>query len=348
MSSKDIFEALSPVLVNYGLQPYYIEEFGKIHKIYSNNGVFALKSVSPTLGIDFIRHVQFLYQKGYNRIVPIYPTMDGRYAVLYQNTLYYLMPWLSNEEKEDHIEKNKQLFRELARLHMLSTKEVKISKEERKVHYETTLLLLEKDEEFINGFIERCESKVYMAPFELQFCTYYHDIYQAIGYSKRNLEAWYEKTKEEEKVRTVITHGKFSSEHFLYDDRGYGYFMNFENAKPGSPYHDLLPYLSRSLKGYPRMCEECVDWLVTYDNYYPLKEGERLLMLSYFAHPVSIMRVVQNYHKQQSGVNERKFSQKLQRQYWQLKNTEYICMRLEEIERQKKQQQEAQEKAQND
>ena len=104
------------------------------------------------MGTDFIRHVQFLYHKGYNRIVPIYPTLDGRYAVLYENTLYYLMPWLANEEKEDHHEKNKQLFRELARLHTLSTREVPIRNEERKAHFETTMHVLEKDEEFLTVY----------------------------------------------------------------------------------------------------------------------------------------------------------------------------------------------------
>lgn len=342
MSAENNLNAVTSILANYAVEPYFVEDLGKVQKVFSKKGVFALKMVPPQLGTEFIRHIQAFYQKGYYRIVPIYPTMDGRYAVLHQNTLYYLMPWITNEEKEDRFERNKKLFRELARLHTLSSHEVPISKEFRKEHYENTLLVLEKDEEFLTGFLEECEKKIYMSPFELQFCLYYHDVNQAIRFSKERLESWFEKTKDQEKVRTVLIHGKFSSEHFLFDDKGYGYFMNFENSRQGSPYQDILPYLSRTLKGFPKRCEDCIEWLMVYTKFFPLKEEERQLMLSYFTHPSGVVKVVQDYHKKQPGKKERKFSHQLQRQYWQLKNTEYVVMRLEEIEKQKQQQQQQQ------
>ncbi len=337
MNANNNLNEVASILAHYAVEPYYVEDLGKIQKVYSNKGAFALKMIPPQLGTEFIRHIQTLYQKGYNRIVPIYPAMDGRYAVLHQNMLYYLMPWLETEAKEDPVERNKKLFRELARLHTLSSHEVPIKKEDRKEHYENTLLLLEKDEEFITGFLESSEKKIYMSPFELQFCLYYQEVKQAIQYSKQRLEVWYEKTKDQEKVRTVLIHGKFSPEHFLFDDKGYGYFMNFENIKEGSPYQDILPYLHQTLKGLPKRSEECIEWLLIYYKYFPLKEEEKHLMLSYFTHPSAIIKVAKKYHKNQPGKKERKYSQQLQRKYWLLKNTEYVVMRLEEIEQQKAQ-----------
>ena len=114
----------------------------RVKKVYSDRGVFALKSISPHVGIDFIRHVQTLYQRGYNRIVPIYQTMDERYAVLHHNKLYYLMPWLENRESSEREERQKQMFRELARMHTLSLKEIDVEKDERKEHYERTLAVV--------------------------------------------------------------------------------------------------------------------------------------------------------------------------------------------------------------
>ena len=38
---------------------------------------------------------------------------------------------------------------------------------------------------------------------------------------------------------------------------------------------------------------------------------------------------------QKTKLDERKYVQRLQRHYWHLKNTEYVAMRLEEIEQQK-------------
>lgn len=335
MEDKNRLQKVSPILKHYSLEPHFVEEFGRVQKIYSNKGVFAMKKIKPQHGADFIRHVQSLYQKGYHRIVPIYPTVDGRYAVLHQNELFYLMPWLSNEEKEDRFERHQQMLRELARLHTLSGREVPINKEERTEHYEKTLLEWEKEKEFLDGFIESCERKEYMSPFELLFSLYYHDVSQALKFSTNKLKDWYEKTKDSEKARTVIIHGKVSTEHFLYDDRGYGYFMNFENARQGSPLHDLLPFLSRTLKSFPKRSDECVDWIYTYLKYFPFKEDEMLLFQSYFAHPGPILRAAEQYHKGEQKRGERKAVQHLQRQYWLLKNTEYVVMRMDEIERQK-------------
>ena len=72
-----------------------------------------------------------------------------------------------------------------------------------------------------------------------------------------------------------------------------------------------------------------------------------LLFLSYLAHPGPILRVCEKYIKEEKSIHERKFVQKLLKQYWLLKNTEYVVMRIEEVEKQKKAQQEAQQETQD-
>ncbi|MBM4762457.1 spore coat protein YsxE [Bacillus sp. B15-48] len=323
------------VLRNYAIHPYYIEDHGKIKKIYAQSGAYALKKIDPHHGMDFIRHVQFLFQKGFNRVVPIFPTGDGRYAIYENRGLYYLMPWLVNDEKENRDERPLQMFRELARMHTLTAKELEVSSEEREEHFEKTIKQWEKDEEFLNGFIEVCENEWYMSPFQLNFCLYYNSIRQAMGFAKEKFKNWYEKTKEEKKARMVLLHGHLSTEHFLYDEKGYGYFTNFEKARFGSPFHDLLPFMSRHLRVRPKQSEECVEWVNTYLTYFPMKEEERLLFLSYLAYPTGLLKTVETFHMEKNKLDERKFVQKLQRHYWHLKNTEYVAIRLEEIERQK-------------
>lgn len=323
---------LAPILNHYQIEPYFVEDFGKTKKVYCNKGTFALKKVDPTSGTDFIRHVHYLYQRGFNRIVPIFPTVDGRYAVLDDKNLYYLMPWLPNEAKGSGNEKYQQLFRELARLHTLSAKEIPVKKEERTDHYEKTLKQFEKNQEFLEGFIEKCEKKSYMSPFELLFCLYFNEIGQALRFSRKKFEDWYVTTKEQEKARMVITHGKISDEHFLYDEKGYGHFSNFEDAGYGSPIHDLLPFLSKALKTNPKRNDECVNWVYHYFKYFPYKADEKLLFYSYLAYPLPIIQVVEKYFHRSSPKDELKFVKQLQRQYWYLKNTEYVSMRMAEID----------------
>lgn len=330
-------EPIEAILKHFSIKPLHYEKHGRVHRVHSDKGVFALKRISPRQGTAFLRHLQFLFQRGYNRIVPVYPTMDGRSAVLHDNSLYYLMPWLSNEIKEDRISRHQQMFRELARLHTLSSQEVSINKEDKVRHYEKTIHEWEKEDEFLQGYLEQCESKVYMSPFELLFCLYYNDIKLAQDFSKGKFKSWYEKTADNEKARAVVSHGKVSTEHFVFDEKGYGYFINFENSRQGSPLMDLLPFLSRAIHTFPKKCDECVEWIYTYLKYFPLKEEEMLLFHSYFSHPGPIITTVESYYKA-NRVNEREFVQNLQRKYWLLKNTEYIIMRMEEIEKQKKQQ----------
>jgi len=334
MNEEIRLDRLSPILQNYLVEPYFVEDFGSVQKIYSNKGTFALKRISPTKGTDFIRHVHFLYQKGFNRIVPIYPTMDGRYAVLHENNLYYLMPWMSNGEPGARTNKNHQLFRELARLHTLSAKEIPINKEERLEHYEKTIQQMDKHQEFLDGYIDICEQKIYMSPFELLYCLYYNEISQALRFSKAKFEEWYETTKDEEKARMVVIHGKVSADHFLYDDRGYGYFINFENAQYGSPFHDLLPYLSNSLNTNPKRNDDVLDWVQHYYNYFPFKADEKLLFYSYLAYPIPMIQMVEKFYRKPRPKNEQKFVRQLQQRYWHLKNTEYVVMRLSEADSQ--------------
>lgn len=326
------YDEITAILNQYGIRVKYTEQYGKTWKVYSDNGIYALKKILPQNGVDFVRNVQVLYQRGYNRIVPIYPTMDGRYAILMQNYLYYLMPWLSNEEKEDRNEKHQKMFRELARLHTLSLKNIQIEAEERKAHFENTMDQWEREEEFLTEFLETSEKKWYMSPFEFLFCMFYNDIMRALDFSKRKLEEWYETSKELTTGRTVITHGKISTEHFLYDDKGYGYFTNFENSKIASPIQDLLPFLARTLQTYPKRFDECIDWIYTYFGHFSFKEDEKLLFLSYLAYPGPIFKTVQDYRLQRSKKAEIKFVKELQSHYWLLKNTEYVVVRMNEME----------------
>jgi spore coat protein YsxE len=324
LSQQDI----NRIVKHYGLNAEYVGRYGKVYKIYTGQGIFALKKIAPQNGMGFIRHVQSLYQRGYNRIVPVYPALDGRYGVLYNGALYYLMPWLPNEEKEARGEKHQKMFRELARLHSLSVKDTEISIEKRREYYEETLSRWYGQQDFLEEFLERCEEQVYMSPFALLYCTFYNETNQALKFSIRQLENWYEQSKEMEKARTVTIHGKISTEHFLYDERGLGYFTNFELAKNAAPFYDLLPFLSRTLDSYPSRFDDCVDWVKTYFSYFPLKEDEKSLFFSYLAYPAPIIQTVEEYFANEGKRHEARAVAKLQEKYWRMKNTEYVVMQL--------------------
>ncbi len=317
----------------YMLQVHYTESFGRIYKVYTDQGVYALKSIAPEHRMDFVRHVQRLYQKGYNRAVPVYITQDGRYGVLHENRLYYLMPWLTDEESGERNEKHLRMFRELARIHTISVKEMEVDPEEREVHYDQTNELWEKQQEFAEEFAKGCERKWYMSPFELMYCSYHLDVSQALSYSLKKLKDWYDNTKEEDKVRTAVIHGKVSVRHFLMNERGFGYFINFENARQAPIHFDLLPFFVKYCNTYPIQCDQCVEWLYHYKKHFRLKEEEMLLFLSYLAYPGTMIQTLKDYSERKYEYkSEYQYVKQLQRNYWQLKNIEYLVMKIEERE----------------
>lgn len=320
----------------YGLTVEYIERFGKVSKIYTDKGEFALKRMNANVGVDFLYYVQLLYQRGYNRIVPVYPALDGRYAILEGKYLYYLMPWLENKLREDHTQKHHELFRELARLHTLSVQEVPVSKEERKDHFEKTKARWEKEQEELERYIELSEKTWYMSPFQLLFCTFFSEITGAQRFALDKLTEWHEASLEETKARSVIVHGKLSTEHFLYNEKGIGFFSNFERAGNASPIHDLLPFLARMLNTHPKEFNESLHWLEAYFRHFPFKTEEMSLFLSYLSYPGAIYRVIEKYFSTPKDKNEMRSARDLQRHYWQMKNAEYIVMKFNEMEQRKK------------
>ena len=93
-----------------------------------------------------------------------------------------------------------------------------------------------------------------------------------------------------------MTHGKLSLKHFINDQRGYGYFIIFENSRVAPPHFDLLPFIVRSAKTYPTQCDDSVTWLYLYYlRYFPLNDNEMLLLQSCLAYPSYALDAVKKY-----------------------------------------------------
>jgi len=317
-------------LEHYQLQLNYFEDFGKIIKVYTNNGVFVIKSLPATKGIDFVKNIQQLYQKGYNRIVPVFATVENSYGVLVDQQLWYLMPWLPNPNIIEGAERQRQLIRELARMHVLSVKEKIIEVNEHEAHFNSMKERWERQQNFLEEFSRLIERKWYMSPFELQYCAYHQDIYQALNFSIRKLTEWFENTKEDGKIRTVTTHGKLSIDHFVYTENGYGHFINLEDATEAAPHFDILPYIVDMLNTYPKQGIDVVEVLEYYFKFFPWRDNEMMLFTSYLASPEGPVEIVEEFFHRKNEQSEAILCQKLQMQYWLLKNTEFVIMQIEQ------------------
>ncbi|THE15285.1 spore coat protein YsxE [Bacillus timonensis] len=340
MNKIDI-SSIGPILKKYNLKPLSLERFGKITKVVTDKGIYALKSISHKINPSFPTFLQQLFQQGYTRAVPIYPTVEGKYLIYHNHKFHYLMPWLKSHTLEHRGDHYHAFFKEIARIHLTTVSKQQINNEnEIKGHYETIIKKWEERNQFLERFVVEAEAKWYMSPFELQFCTYFYETSLASSFARTQLEKWHELMVEKKSYRTALTLNNLSDSHFLYDDSGKGYLSNFEKVGYASPTNDLVSLYFRILKTYPIQCTDCLEWLETYQSRFPLREEEFYLFLSHLTYPEPIYRCVRNYSEHNQRKSEREHVQALQRAYWLTKNIEFVSVKLLEAEHQQKEQEE--------
>lgn len=327
------------MLREYGIEPQFIEDRGRVKKVHSSYGQLALKQTKLTHDQlkQYEDKLQYLQYKSPGYSVPIYRTKRGAYFVFGQeNEAYYLMPWLQLPIKEDRNNQASYFFKQLGELHTHTVKEEKIRDGEidKLVNDLTNKWQKRKDE--LEAFVEKCERNTYMSPFELYFCTYYQEMSHAKGFAMRKLETWKDIIKEKTKYRTVFSHGTPTFQHFLYNEDGQGLFINFERSGHTPPINDLLYFFYRSCKTYPVQNDEWFQWFLAYQKHFPLREEEVILFITYLAYPENLYQVTSQYQQNKRKKSELKHIQLLQRGYWQMKNIEFFLTRIIAFEEEKK------------
>lgn len=329
MLNRELLELYRPILQQYGLQAHRIDHVGKVKKVYTNVGVFALKEIKHDRQIQTVQQAYSLYTK---QSVPLYLSRQGTPFVFYQGQYYYLMPWITQGTNPERGERIRSFFRDLAYLHRQSLKEVDVKEEEITHYYEARKSEWEKQRTFLQSYVEQCEHEWYMSPFQLQVCTYFHETMQAYWFAETQLEKWYEKIKETKKWRMVFIHGNALLSHYVHDEKGNRYFLSWERACWASPLADLFTSLYHHVRTSHPIGDEWIDGVVEYEQQLSILDEEQAFFFSHLAQPDSMYRFVSQYAtERQKERSERDYVSRLHRRYWAMKNIEYIVMRLIQI-----------------
>jgi spore coat protein YsxE len=326
-------DEITLILEQYQIVPNYVEKVGKVIKIYTNQGVFALKEANPKkiYRYNIIENVRSLQDKGVRSVVPIYHTYSGDYVVEHNEKHYYLMPWIdgqdANSDENLHFQR---MFTSLGKMHQKTQKEKKVDIDQLQGHYDKLTKRWSNERETLENFIDVAESNWYMSPYELSYCTFFHKIMSAHKFANDQLEKWITKMKETENTRIVMNHGSLSISHFLVNERGEGVFINLENAQETTPIQDLTNYYKQSFETYPIQQLERNNWLRTYENNFPLREEEKLLFMSYMAYPTAIARQIGPYMKRDENINEQEKVKELLKSFWHINNIEFFISKIQE------------------
>ncbi|MFD3449561.1 spore coat protein YsxE [Microbacteriaceae bacterium 4G12] len=340
-------ERYEPMLEMYRLRVDHLEEYGNVVKVHTSQGPYALKKLRSNRfeRNDFLQHIQFLSQKGFTQYAPVYHTSDGQYILTDENYSYYLMPWLDGTEQKgeenDHYHK---LFQALAVMHQKTLREENIAEETVQQHYDSLTEQWEKERDMMEQFIDQCEGRWYMSPFELQYCTYYHHVMRAHQFATKQLEEWHKVMEEKETTRIALIHGNVSMNHFLFDHQRNGYFISLENSQFSTPVQDLVQFYKTSFYTYPIARNDRYEWYQVYQKNFPFTPEEKKLMLAYLAYPQQFIKQVSRYTSAAETRSERdelNLVTSLQKNYWLVSNMEYFISQIQVAEHQAQQNKQA-------
>jgi spore coat protein YsxE len=322
---RERIEMYVPILQQYGLKPFRVDDYGKVKKVHTNAGLFALKEITNAKEMAAVQQSYMLYGK---QLIPLYLSRQGLPFVSHGRH-YYLMPWIAMEKRTEKHEQIRSFFRTLAYLHQTSLKQIEVREEEIRAYYERKKQEWEQQRSFLQAYIEKCENTWYMSPFQLQCCTYFHEIMQAYWFAETELEKWYEKIKETKKWRIAWIHGKARLSHYLETGKEQCYFFSWERASWNSPLFDVIIALRYHTRTFPPIGDEWLEGVEEYEKTLSLLEEERSFFFSHLAQPNFLYRCMYEYEtKRQNGKSEQEYVSELQRLYFAMKNMEYIVMRL--------------------
>lgn len=285
-------EFIENVLKNYQLDPITIERItDKVYKITDNrNDQYALKKTS--FDQELFYNWYYVYTKAREQnlkyILPLYMTRDNNIFVSLKGYIYYLSPWISQVKNFDY----KEIHKIIGHIHFetLGNKKLKAdSFLQNLTTYENKIKQLKNTS---IQTIEYFEGTHYMSPVQLQFCTHFHHIMEAINRIETELEGLKELSKNETiDWKISLTHGDMKSEHILFDGHSY-YLLNWEKSSYHYPIYDLISFYITETKA--RIVKDS-DLLKGFDEYMKtikLNDHELSLMKIFLLSPLHYFNIL--------------------------------------------------------
>lgn len=318
------------ILFYYDLYPTEIEDLGKIKKVTTNRGVFALKesTVPPHQADEFVQSIRKLTKLGYKQMVPVLPTKYGEYTVTTGTHTYYVMPWIEEIEYTAREPKEDKLASQLGVIHRLTVKTQPFIKDNIDESYQQLLRRWEMRRLELNRFADQAEQKVYMSPFELTFLTHAHMLDQMAQSAKVHLEKWYELCLEKEKYRTVLCHGRIQRTHAIFTPENEPLLLNFERAAIDTPARDLASFCRYSFPKVYWSEDDVLRWFMRYESHLPLLEEEKHLTCAYLNFPEPIAYAVEAYVNGQGEMRELEHVQRLEKRLTSMRRVQRLTQKL--------------------
>ncbi|GIO17042.1 spore coat protein YsxE [Oceanobacillus oncorhynchi subsp. incaldanensis] len=304
------------VLEAYHIYPVSIEkQTERVVKVFDGMQEYALKrSFLTEQTMENWQHVyRIAREKNVTEILPVYLTRDNAFFHKEENFYYYLTPWIDSPEVTDSAYNIERTLQTLAQIHKKTRQTSRIKSDRLKESFQGFSSFCKQSLDQLHARVTDYESRKYMSPFELLYCTHYKGVCHAVGLLQDKLYQIYGEEETEILWSSSLCHQRVDDTH----SKG-GYLINWESGGFEHPARDLSHYF-RGLTGAYNQPEETIQQAFTvYQKTNHLTVKEMHLVSVYLLNPSFYLSVLKNYtdrRTKKSMVNQVK---ELQQQFRRL------------------------------
>ena len=263
---------LQTFIDKYNLNIKSYQEFKNIRVIDTDKGKYVLKNINKNDNNLY----NYLNNKNFDYILER-EKIDN----------YEVYPYV-NELKIPTEEKAIDLVYILSILHNKTTYYQEVSLDSIKETYEELTSKIDYLNYYYHDLQDVIEQKTYMSPSEYLLIRNISLFYQALNYSKSNLNNWYDLKKTQKKERVVLLHNKPCLEHILIGSNKK--LISWDNYRRDIPIYDFLYFYKKDYLD--------LEMSALFDMYmskFKFTEDEYLLFLSILTIPEKIEFSNDNY-----------------------------------------------------
>ncbi|MGM8213006.1 hypothetical protein ACLIBH_09450 [Virgibacillus sp. W0430] len=276
----------------YGITPEHVTaNSSNVYKIQDQGYFFALKKSSLT-NATLKNWVNVLHEAHYYHLTcipPVFLTKQNQLYVRKNSDIYYLTPWINETEQVTL----GQMFSCLGEIHQKTKKKYNVENEDIPRQFAAYRSACSQLQRRLIHYIEQFESVHFMSPIELQVCTHFHKVEQAIKLTLEHVERFLQEISTTKEWSISLCHRNITRSHFITNNMTY--LINWEQSYYDQPMVDLLALFCDEIQNNGASAEQLKLAYDEYTTYNKLSLSELYYLLIHLLNPVDYIELIKEY-----------------------------------------------------
>lgn len=250
-------------------KPYKITKNNNVYIFYTMEGNYVIK-LNPK--IDYIKLYEYLFMRNFSYVpLLIQDSRDDALVIKYEEDFP-----ISGEQKSF------DLINLITLLHTKTCYYKKITIDTYKEIYECISDNLKYVENYYNDLFLNYLEEEYNTPSHYLLLRNFSLINNAINYSFKKLDEWFNLIQDKEKQRVVLVHNNLRLEHMIKNKDEY--LISWDNCKIDTPVLDLYKFYLNEWENV-----SFKELFETYNNQFELLEEEKILLFVLISIPYEVV-----------------------------------------------------------